>query len=71
MRACANGHKDIVKLIMDNSDRNIDLNARNNRGTTAFMCACLQGHKDVVRLLLNNSDIELNARTNAGTSAFI
>ena len=48
--ACSKGHKDVVQLLLENS--NIDLNARNNRGDTAFMIACVLGHKDVVQLLL-------------------
>ena len=29
MVACKNGHKDVVQLLLDDSERNIDLNARN------------------------------------------
>ena len=54
MWACKEGHKDVVKLLLDHSER-IDLNARDNRGWTAFMQACYNGHKDVVQLLLEHS----------------
>ena len=66
--ACAIGHKDVVKLMLDNSNSNIDLNARDNFGCTAFMSACQEGHKDVVQLMLDhsNSNIDLNARDNEG-----
>ena len=52
--ACYNGHKDVVKLLLDNSER-IELNARVNDGWTAAMLACNNGHKDVVQLLLDQS----------------
>ena len=66
--ACAIGHKDVVKLMLDNSNSNIDLNARDNFGCTVFMSACQEGHKDVVQLMLDhsNSNIDLNARDNEG-----
>ena len=72
MVACENGHKDIVQLFLDNSEKNIDLNARSIHGWTAFMYACLRGHKDVVQLLLaTEKNIDLNARDNAGWTAFM
>ena len=68
MWACSNGHKDVVKLLLDYSE-GIDLNARDNvMKWTAFMLACILGHKDVVKLLLDhtNSNIDLNARDEGG-----
>ena len=71
MLACSRGHKDVVQILLDNSER-IELNARTNDGLTAFMEACMDGRKDVVQLLLNHSErIELNARCNNGGTAFI
>ena len=32
--ACAIGHKDVVQLMLDHSNSNIDLNARDNEGGT-------------------------------------
>ena len=46
MTACFNGHKDIVRLLLDHLDI-IDLNAGDSNGETAFMIACHYGHKDV------------------------
>ena len=71
MIACANGQKDVVKLLVEHPNK-IELNARDNHGWTPFMSACMHGHKDVVQLLLHHSDrIELNARNNDGKTAFM
>ena len=53
MLACMNGHKDVVKLLLDQSER-IELNARDHFETTAFMWACQYGNKNVVKLLLDH-----------------
>ena len=42
-------------MLLDNSERNIDLNARCNSGWTAFIYACKSGRKDVVKLLVEPS----------------
>ena len=73
MIACFNGHKYVVQLLLNNSETNIDLNARSNGGVTALMHGCRSGHKDVVQLLLDNSErnIDLNAKDNVGWTAFM
>ena len=70
--SCYNGHKDVVKLLLDHSE-GIELNARNYcRGWTAFKIACRYGQTDVVKLLLDHFErIDLNARYQIGTTAFI
>ena len=42
-------------LSIDHSDSNIELNAINNEGSTAFMLACVNGHKYVAKLLQEHS----------------
>ena len=70
MCACFNEHKDVVRLLLDHSER-IEPNARSNGGWTALMMACKKGHKDIDQLFLDNSErIELNARSNGGWTAF-
>ena len=54
--ACYNGHKDVVKLLLDHSE-GIDLNTKDRWRKTAFMEACRNGHKDVVKLLLEYSKV--------------
>ena len=49
MEACYYGHKDVVKLLLEHSEK-IDLNARDNCERTAFMIAWECGRKDVVKL---------------------
>ena len=73
MWACENGHKDVVKLLLNYSGPNIELNARDEYGRSALMVACFNGHKDVVQLLLDhpNQNIEVNATTNFGFTAFM
>ena len=75
MLACYEGDTDMIKLLLDYSgDRNIDLNAIDICGTTAFMIACDGGRKDVVKLLLDHSEdrkIVLNARDEHGRTALV
>ena len=69
--ACHNGHQDVVKLLLENSD--IDVNARDNEETTALMMACAEGHENIVQLLMDHSDniIDVNARNDYGYTAFM
>ena len=69
--ACHNGHKDVVKLLRENSD--IEVNARDNEETTALMMACAEGHESIVQLLMDHSDnrIDVNARNDYGYTAFM
>ena len=72
MIACSFGHKDIVQLLLNHSvDRNIDLNARNESGGTAFMIASMNGQKYITQLLLALSRIDVNARDNDGSTAYM
>ena len=57
MLACKKGNTDIVKLLLDRSDRNIELNTRDRFGSTAFMRACKKGNTDIVKLLLDHSEV--------------
>ena len=72
MIACQKGENNIVKLLLDNSER-IELNVAGNYGSTAFMIACQDGHKDVVQLFLDYShrNIDLNVRDNWAKTPFI
>ena len=76
MWACKNGQTNVVKLFMDHSDKNIDLNAKcigSHGGWTALMWACINGHTEIVKLLLNHSNpkIDVNPRDECGFTAFM
>ena len=73
MMACKKGHTDVVQVILDHSNRIIDLNAKRRDGMTALMLACQNGQSNIVQLLLDYHsvrNIELNARSNSGKTAF-
>lgn len=50
--ACANGHVEIVKILLDNSSL-LAVNSANNEGNTALHWASLNGHEEIVKLLLS------------------
>ena len=58
-QACNRGYIEIVKLLLKHSDK-IDLNARNNRGQTAFIGSCAYGQINIVQLLLSHPKIGVN-----------
>ena len=68
MHACEEGHEEIVKLLLDHSERNhIDLNIKDKNGNTALLLACDEEQEEVVGLLLDHSsskNIDFNARNN-------
>ena len=68
MVACQNGHEDVAQLFISSSD--IDLNARDKEGSTAFMFACYHGLKDLVQLFLSK-DNELNMQNSDGHTAIM
>ena len=63
--AAANGHEDIVRLLLM---RGAALDICNVHGWTALMHAARNGHQTVVTLLLQNQ-ADINARTRLGASA--
>ena len=57
---------------MNSSTLNIDLNAKDNLGQTAFHIACVWGNYNVAHILIDNSDtysIDINAIDNLGQTA--
>ena len=59
--ACLSGHKEVVQLLLQQTDRDIAYNAGDNEGWTGFMFACHHGHNDVVNILINYlSVIDMN-----------
>ena len=60
MWACKDGHKDVVQMLLEHSNPRIDINAKANNGSTAFIMACERGQKEVVKLLLESSEIDIS-----------
>ena len=59
MVACHKGRKDVVKLLLDNSD--IDLNVEDYAGRTALTIASQRGHQDIVQLLNHKAQVKFTA----------
>ena len=74
--ACRHGNTKMVKLILDFSKENgeIDLNAKGNMGRTAFHLACERKNTEIAKLILDfskeNGGIDLNAGDEFGKTAF-
>ena len=45
-------------------DVGADVNAQDNEGSTAVMCACEHGHTNIVKLLLGHPDCDANIADN-------
>lgn len=65
-RAAAAGHKEIVKLLLGRYD--VDVNKRDDSGSTALFLAVQACHKDVVAVLLERKDIDINAESSGGSA---
>ena len=69
-----NGYSKIAELLMEKSDElDIELNAQNGVGYSAFHLACLNGHSKIAEMLMLKSaelNIELNSRNKDGSTAF-
>ena len=71
MWACYCGYKDVVRSILDHSEKQ-ELNVKDIKGQSAFMFACDSVVQyDVVKLLLNSDKIELNAKDESGRTALM
>lgn len=64
--ACENGYKDIVSLLLEKSDKG--LNIYRFDGTTPLFAACREGHIEVVLTLLKYEGIDINGCMCTGMS---
>ena len=55
--ASANGHAEVVKLLL--AHPHISVNLRNNEGYTPFFLGCFNGHVSVVKLLLKDPRVDV------------
>jgi len=57
MLAASHGRCDMVELLLD---AGADVNARDEDGSTALMCACEHGYIDIVQMLLGHPECDSN-----------
>jgi len=55
MLAASHGRHDMVELLLD---AGADVNARDEDGSTALMCACEHGYIDIIQLLLSHPECD-------------
>jgi len=55
MLAASHGRCDMVELLID---AGADVNARDEDGSTALMCACEHGYIDIVQMLLSHPECD-------------
>ena len=66
MYCIADGHKDIVELLLNMN--NIDVNKATKDGATPLYVASANGHIEIVELLLKAKNINANAPAKDGTT---
>ena len=69
-QACNRGYIEVVTLLLDSTDQ-INLNARNTRGQTAFIMSCAYGQISIVQFLLSHPKVEVNTHDNKGWTALV
>ena len=60
-------------LMQKSSENNIDLNAKDIWGLTAFQCACMDGKLETVEMMLENAEtfkINLTVKDSSGFTGF-
>ncbi|KAF8417386.1 hypothetical protein EV426DRAFT_376156 [Tirmania nivea] len=63
--AAENGHKDVVRLLVERED--VDADSKNKSGRTPLSYAAENGHKDaVVRLLVEREDVDADSKDSEG-----
>jgi len=55
MLAASHGRSDMVELLLD---AGADVNARDEEGSTALMCACEHGYTNIIQLLLSHPECD-------------
>ena len=73
MIACIKGHKNIIKMFIENRERlSIDFNAKNSIGWTGLTFASELGRLDIVKLLTKKEmDVEVDNGDENGTTPFM
>ncbi|XP_065831398.1 uncharacterized protein [Oscarella lobularis] len=66
MLACEKGHLSTVRILCSYG---CDVNVKDQIGRTAFHIASFNGHSDVVKYIVNNCSVNVNEKTNNGSTA--
>ena len=69
--AIKKGHLDIVRMLIKNKGKDININLQDNQGYTPLNTACANGHKGVVEALLKRGGINVNLQNNQGYTPLI
>ena len=71
--ACQRGHLKIVEMLVQKSAAfNIQINAKNDFGWTAFHAVCSNGHSEIAKLLIQVSfEFNINLNANLDVQLFI
>jgi len=67
--ACANGHLEIVELLMKRD--NLLVNSHGDYGCSPFYSACQRGRTEVVRFMIKDSRVDVNNKTLGGVTPLI
>ena len=72
--ACEHGQANLAKMLVQKSaEFNIDLNAKDVEGSTAFHSACLMEEKKIVKMMVHlakSFKLDLNAKNNDGQTGY-
>lgn len=66
MLAVSQGRKEMVQMLLDVG---ANVNAQDNEGSTAMMCACEHGHTEIVKILLAHPDCDATIADNVRFSS--
>ena len=60
MKACNNGHLEMVKLLLE--QKGINFIAQGNKGKSALNISIERGFSEITKLLLSQNGIDVNAK---------
>ena len=66
--AAFNGNKEIVKLLLNDKDKKVEINLQDKRGSTALHLAAFKGNKEIVQLLIDKG-ANINLQDKQGSTA--